>query len=652
MLKNKRHVTTIVAVLMLVLVNLVALRWSWKYFQQSAGVRVRYGDRMPALGGADYTGRGALSLDPADLNLVFYLSGDSLNGRAVAALKSAEELQRVYGARGLKVSVITASAIADVQELVEGGFVTYKIINDSEGVLARRLGLGPGEKATFLFEKGGACKFSIQQEPNSDDLRQLLAAEGVAPADADAAPQTVVKGQPLPPWTLVEARTLKRQSVGEVAAGRPRQWVFFPADCFSCGMPGLREPMAEYEYWRKSLGEGADEPVLIFDSAFLPDSLLRELSYRHIKAPIYIANDELTPLARLAQARGKRVGRPMLVSTDASGAVTTVSMVKPPDTAATATEASDAQAAGAGGRSYREPFENMGLDVYDVDSHDGLYVVSERSRNSVLVIDGQLSVRKVIGGIGSGPGRLFRPGHLNVASDGVIYVQDGGNERIQSFDFDGHFLGGFQTTQYMGFAAGAGGEVYLGQPERGALVTVYSRDGRVLRSFGKTKTLSEVYGTEQAARDEQFRNAINRVHLTVDADGSVLVNFALAPILQKYTRQGELVFERRLEGPEVDALTQEVLSEFGGQHLVMSLDGFPERLMSLEAVALPGGEINVVLIDGSIYVADAEGRKVGIVRPRARQKFTPEMTGVSPAGELMLVGLTPRDCYLLPRQAD
>lgn len=648
--KNRRHVMTIVVVLVFALVNLVALRWSWKYFQRSAGARVRYGDKMPDLGGADYTGRRALSLDPADLNLVFYLTGESLNGRAVAALKSAEELQRVYGARGVNISVITAGTINDVQELVEGGFITYKVINDSEGVLARRLGLAPGEKATFLFEKGGACKFSIQQEPTTNDLHQLLAAEGVAPGDANAAPPTVVKGQALPPWTLVEARTLKRQSIGEVAAGRPLRWVFFPADCFSCGMPNLREPLAEYEYWRKSLGDRADEYVLVFDSAFLPDSLLRELSYRKVTAPVYIANEELTPLAKLAQAKGKKVGRPMLVSTEASGAVAAISMVKPP--ASAADEEAEAPAAGEGARRFREPFENMGLDVYDVDSHQGLYVVSERTRNSVLVIDGQSSVRKVIGGIGSGPGRLFRPGQLDVASDGVIYVQDGGNDRIQSFDFEGRFLGGFQTTQYMGFAAGAGGEVYLGQPERGALVTVYSREGRVLRSFGKTKRLSEVYGAEYAARDEQFRDAINRVRLTVDEDGSILVSFALAPILQKYTRQGELVFERQLEGPELDALKQEVLADAGGGHLVMSLDGFPERLMSLEAVALPGGEINVVLIDGSIYVADAEGRKVGIIRPRARQKFTPEMAGISPAGELMLVGLSPRDCYLLPRQTD
>ena len=650
--KSRRHVTTAVVVIVFALANILALKWSWKYFQNPLNARVSYGDRMPSLAGADYTGRQTLSVNPKDLNLVLYLSGPSLNGRSVSVLKSAESLQREHAGRGLNVSVITGGVLREVQELMQDGLITYKVINDSDGTLARRLGLDAGDTATFLFDAAGSCKFSVRQEVNSDDLHQLLGSEGVVAAAGPATGEAVVgKGKPLPSWKLVEARTLKPASIAELAAGQPRQWVFFPADCFSCGVPDLRAPLAEFDYWRKSAAGDSPEPILVFDSAFLPATLVRELGQRKIGSPVYVSNDELSQLVKLAQAKGKKVGRPMIVSTDASGTVLNVSMVKPPEGAAPPAEtAKDADAAGGRAETFQRAFANLNLDVYDVDSHKNLYVVSERSRNSVLVINERSEIQKVISGIGSEPGRLFRPGHLDVASDGVVYVQDGGNERVQSFDLEGRYLGGFATTQYMGFAAGAGGEVYLGQPEKGALVTVYSRDGKVLRSFGKPKTMSEVYGAEYAGDNEVYRNAINRVRLTTEDDGSILVSFALAPLLQKYSREGNLIFERRLEGPEIDRLTRGILNDTGG-NLVMSIDGFPERIMSLEAVSVSGGEINVILTDGSVYVADREGRKVNVIRPPTVANFTPEMAGVSPAGELMLVTLSPRYCYFLSRQA-
>ena len=79
----------------------------------------------------------------------------------------------------------------------------------------------------------------------------------------------------------------------------------------------------------------------------------------------------------------------------------------------------------------------------------------------------------------------------------------------------------------------------------------------------------------------------------------------------------------------------------------MSMDGFAEEVIALEAVPRPNGEIGVVLTDRSIYVADQSGKRLRVLHPQVETNFTPEMTGVTPAGDLMVIALNPRNCYRL-----
>jgi hypothetical protein len=125
----------------------------------------------------------------------------------------------------------------------------------------------------------------------------------------------------------------------------------------------------------------------------------------------------------------------------------------------------------------------------------------------------------------------------------------------------------------------------------------------------------------------------------VDRDGSTLVSFMLVPLIQKYSPDGKLVFESRLEGSEIDVLRQT------SGLLTMSMDGFAETILALEAIALPDGKIHVVLTDGSIYVADQNGRRERVIHSQTGVSFTPEMIGTTPAGALVVIGLNPRNCY-------
>jgi hypothetical protein len=637
MRKSHSTTATLVVVVLLLVINVVAFNWTSKFFRSRYAVGLlQYGHSMPSLEGRGYSGEQSVSISASKPTMVIYLTPAGLKGQTIALLKFCETL-RQQDPSLFQATFITAGRLPELQQLQQDKLITSPIINDSDGLLAKRLGLEPEESGAFFFDKSGICRFATHQQPNSNDLRQLLTTFGVAqlPADRFTDRSLLSKGKPLPTLNLLNARSLGRVNTVELSSTQDQVWIFFLADCFACGAPSPIHYLEQFRHWRQAAKNTVTDPIIVFDSAFLRNDVTAELERFAINSPAYISNEDLSALSHFLMTKGRRTDQPLIVRTDRSRAVTSISVIGPsshkPDEATAYQK--DANS------TYTRIFQDLDLDVYDVASHNGLYYISDRTRNSIVVVNEHFEIQREIGGIGSGPGRLFRPGYIDVSRDGLIYVQDGGNERIQCFALDGSYLGGFAAKGYMGMAAGLNGEIYLGQPENEALVSVYSRDGKHLRSFGKLKTYSELMGQELKDLDEQYSRAANRVRLSVDRDGNTFVSFMLTPLLQKYSPDGKLVFESKLEGTEIDGLRKT------SGLLTMSMDGVAETILALEAIALPSGEINVVLTDGSIYVADQNGRRQRVVRPHGGNTFTPEMTGITPGGALLIIGLNPRNCY-------
>ena len=632
LMKVSTSTPTLVILAGLILGNLVAFNWTAKYLRHKFNRSpLRYGEAMPNLDGSTY-GAGHFTVQQGGPNLVLYFSPETIKGRSLALLKFCE-LMRQQSGEAFSTTLITAGILPEAQQLLDDGLITYPVINDSDGRLADRLGVEAGDGGTFFFDKTGVCKLASKQQADVDDLRQLLNSELLNRTALQTTPQ-LERGKAVPSWQVVDARSNQRLSSSELQLKQDQLWVFFPADCFSCGAPDSSRYLREFAWWQQSKKDPGPTPILVFDSSFLRQDVLSELAHYKISAPAYISVEELSTLSRFMAARGQTANQPLLIRTDQTNAVSQISLIKKPNANETATTTGTPA-------HYSTILQSVDLDIYDLDSYDGRYYVSDRSLNSVLVFNDKFEFKTAFGSIGSGPGKLFHPGSIAVSPDGIVFVQDGGNLRVESFRTNGAFIGEFHTEPFMGFAAGAGGTVYLGQPEKGALVSVYSSDGKFLRSFGKLKEYSDVFGPSTANLNQQFSKGTNRVRISLKRNGNILVNFVLVPILQEYTPQGKLVFESRLVGPEIDELT----STTG--HLTMSMDGFVEHVIALEAIERPNGEINVVLIDGSIYVADSKGQRLRVLQPKKEHGFTPEMTGVTLSGEPVLIGLSPRNCYIV-----
>lgn len=637
MRKTHSSIVTAIVICVLIAINVVALNWTSKFFREQLGTAfIRYGDRMPQLDGPGYFGGPRLTVEQSRANLIIYLSQFDLKGQSVALLKFCETLRK----RGeVQTTLVTPGLLPEVVQLLEDKLIDYPIVNDADEKIAHRLGLKTGEGGTFYFDSLGTCRFSSRQHPDPEDMVRLIAAQGIETNNASVDVE-FGRGRTMPSWSVVEAQTLRRVTTAELSPKTEQTWIFFLADCFSCGSPNPDLYLKDFSDWRKLPNNVNTTPTVVFDSAFLRRQVVTAWEHVGLQFPVYVSEEALTPLSKFALSRGLPAAQPLIVRTNLSGTVTNISVIKKAgDSQSPAPVPESVHASPDRNPAYLRTFQNLGLDVYDVASHNGLYYVSERRRHSVIVLNERFEIQREIGGIGSEPGRLFRPGAIDVSEDGIIYVQDGGNERIQSFSIDGTYLAAFSTEQYMGFAAGTKGEIYLGQPEKGALISVYSRQGKLLRSFGKLKLYSDFHGEEFKDQNKEFSNGINRVRLSVDHDGNILVSFMLIPLIQKYTPSGQLIFEQRLEGSEIEALMQ------SGGRLTMSMDGFPEEIIALEAVPRPNGEIGIVLTDRSIYVADQSGKRLRVLHPHVETNFTPEMTGLTPAGELIVIALNPRNCY-------
>lgn len=195
-------------------------------------------------------------------------------------------------------------------------------------------------------------------------------------------------------------------------------------------------------------------------------------------------------------------------------------------------------------------------------SPSGDYLIFDRRAHAVYTVARGSDAPKRIVQIGSESGRILRPTAFDSASDGSFVVADapGDRQRVQFFNGSGTTIGGFtmpgrgvpQITlgdlvlSGLGTLEYTGQTVLISQPELGSLVVEYLPTGTPLRSFG------ELRGTGQE-KDPQVHAALNLgIALLNPKGGYYFVFLSGVPVFRKYDSAGKLVFERHIEGIELD----------------------------------------------------------------------------------------------------
>jgi hypothetical protein len=196
-------------------------------------------------------------------------------------------------------------------------------------------------------------------------------------------------------------------------------------------------------------------------------------------------------------------------------------------------------------------------------SESGDYFVFDRRSHMVSLVPGTLdtSPRELVG-VGVEPGRVLNPSAFDLAPDKTFVIADApfGQPRVQFFFETGARLGGFAlpkpptaatktSTVFFNLIASvrySGKSLLVSQPESGALITEYSVDGQLIRSFGELRQT----GYES---DRELHNAMNAGGIVINPRGGFYFVFSGGtPLFRKYDANGTLLFERYVQGAELD----------------------------------------------------------------------------------------------------
>ena len=176
----------------------------------------------------------------------------------------------------------------------------------------------------------------------------------------------------------------------------------------------------------------------------------------------------------------------------------------------------------------------------------GEVFVLDSGNNRVQKYDKEGHFLNTIAGKGKGPGELLNPRDMTTNKIGNIYIADSGNKRVQIFSNIGKFSDGFNVASspsrievdtencvyvVMGSLMGMGRNLLFKHDESGHLITSF------------VKTIKD--------RDKFVMTAKNQVSTSTDINNNIYIAYLFDYKISKYDKKGNLLlqFNRKLNYP-------------------------------------------------------------------------------------------------------
>ena len=280
----------------------------------------------------------------------------------------------------------------------------------------------------------------------------------------------------------------------------------------------------------------------------------------------------------------------------------------------------------------------------------GDYFVFDRRGHTVYSVDENGAASRKLVQIGAEDGRVIEPSAFDVAANGSFAVADApnGRERVQLFDATGVRTGGFLlpgrgasrivlgslSLNGVGTLTFTGKTLVMSHPESGWLLSEYGLAGTPIRSLGQLRAT----GHES---DRQLHVALNAgIPIPDPKGGFYFVFMAGPPAFRKYDASGELVYERAIQGREIDPVVAAIPNHWPRR---ASGDGeVPLVTPTIRTAAVdPAGRLWISFVVPFTYVYDEAGEKIRTVQLRGAGVIAPSSLSFTTRGRLLI---TP-GCY-------
>jgi hypothetical protein len=263
---------------------------------------------------------------------------------------------------------------------------------------------------------------------------------------------------------------------------------------------------------------------------------------------------------------------------------------------------------------------------------NGYYFVFDRRAHAIYRVDPDRQAARKVVDIGQEDGRIIQPGGFDIAANGSFVVADTprGQERIQVFGpasirTGGFFipgrvmpqviLGNFEVTGISSMQF-TGSSIFVSEPERGSLITEYSPSGIAQRTIGRLRDT----GHEP---DRDLHLALNAGLPLVDPTGGFYYVFLTGtPMFRKYDANGTLLFERHIEGREIDDVVASQPTTWPTRRVQDREIPFVQPVIRTAAVDLHG-QLWISFAVPYTYVYDVQGDKARTVQFSATGILSP-----------------------------
>lgn len=261
-------------------------------------------------------------------------------------------------------------------------------------------------------------------------------------------------------------------------------------------------------------------------------------------------------------------------------------------------------------------------NVQDMIHKNGIMYLLEMGNHRIIAFKDNVRIKQ-IGRIGQKPGEFYYPMSFLIDAKENFYVLDfveKGANRVQKLNSSGVYINGFLTgVRSWGFGADSQGNIYLGQPHYGSIITAYNPGGKKLRRIGELVLPSDIYGKKYERYDPGYKIPMNRVNIVIDEKDNIWVGFLFMPLILKYSPTGALLFKKVLDMPAmlpVQRAVWEPGSKEGKQYLSRSIDGMQMTVMVKEMVYNSNlKRLYILLGSNEILVLDPAGAPQYIIKP-------------------------------------